>query len=326
LTALLLWLPAACEGIGNRGEEEAAMAEKSFEELFTTASTSRGSEYLQARDEILALHAERREAVIDDLNKPAADSSDWRQQLTAQMVRGWITNQSEFELCTSYVKGDLPGPRPLPGFTAAHRAEAIASLGEGVTPRVLEMVWKAPEYKDSKESSALFGTLATLKDRRATMPMFELIEEAPSVDIQTSAIRVLVAVGEPKALELLLKFANDPKADEALRIYSIRSLGGFEEPEVPENLTRILLDKQRSTEERAAAADALETKLDPTTRPAVLKALRESWDENTVMTLVSLLGGLGINEDITALKRVATFSPDVAEAVEDAVNSIRARQ
>ena len=302
------------------------MAETSFRELFANATASRGVAYRQARDEILALREQARDAAIHDLNRLAADSSDWHRQLTAQMIAGWFARRPMFERCTSYVKGNLPGPRPLPGFTAGHRAKAIATLGQEATPRVLEMLWKTPEYGDSSESSALFGALAILKDRRAVMPMSELIEEAPSVDIQTSALRVLAAIGEPKALELLFTYANDPAADRALRVYSICRLGGFKGPEVSRSLTRILLDEKRPTDERAAAADALETQLDPSTRPFVLEALNKSWDENIILTLVSILGEIGTEEDVPALTRVSTFNTNVAEAVDDAITSIRDRK
>ena len=40
------------------------------------------------------------------------------------------------------------------------------------------------------------------------MPMFELVEEASTADIQTSAIRVLSQLGQPRVLDLLPEFVD----------------------------------------------------------------------------------------------------------------------
>ena len=151
------------------------MTDGTFETLLATASSEHGASYLDARDKILALDPRDLQAAMPELEAASTDRADWRRQLTAEMITGWIVNKETYERCTKYAGGDLPGPRPLPGFTAKHRAEAIVSLGDVATPRVLEMVWKIADHGDAVESSALFGALAKLQDHRAVMPMIDLM-------------------------------------------------------------------------------------------------------------------------------------------------------
>jgi HEAT repeat protein len=242
------------------------------------------------------------------------------------MIIGWVTNKAVYEKCAQYMRGDLPGPRPLPGFTAKHRAQAIASLSKVVTPRVLEMTWKTIEYGDPVESSALFGALAQLQDQRAAMPMIELIEERSSTNVQTSAINVLSRLSDPRGLDLLLQLANDPKTDRVVRLSAIRAIGRYDDARASEALTGILLRKGLADDERLAAAEGLGTRLDPKTRPAVLEALGRTWNQDALVALVGILGEIGTREDIPALQRAAKRGKLVEQYVEDAIEDIESRK
>ncbi len=314
-----------CGGNTSSASWETTMTKKTFDEYFAEAVDGRGSSYATARDAIISQYSEGETRILQDLIATAADPSDWNRQLTAQIIRGWITDPAVYETCTKYVKGDLPGPVPLPGFTAGHRIAALAQLGEAATPRILEMLWKSQEYEGDTESSALFGALAQLNDPRSIRPMLDIVEQARTPDLQTSAIRVLSTLRQPEALELLLEFVDDPTENQAVRVYSIRSLGEWDDTRAVGTLTSILLDEDASREERAAAADALETRMDPATRPAVIKALEDAWDETTVLTLVSILEAIGTTEDIDLLRRVAAYGPDYSNAATDAIAAIEDR-
>ncbi len=100
------------------------MTDKPFDEYFSEAVSGRRTSYVEARDAILALYAEGQSEIPGRLTTMSADPTDWNKQLTAQIVHGWIGSPAVFETCTQLMQGNLPGPSPLPGFTAAHRAAA----------------------------------------------------------------------------------------------------------------------------------------------------------------------------------------------------------
>ncbi len=299
------------------------MADTTPEDYLATAVQTDGSRYSAARDALLEAHEGGDATVLAVVSAAAADGSDWRRQLSSQMIGGWIQQRALFEQTTAYARGNLPGPEPLPGFTAAMRGEAIAALGSAAVPRVLEMLWKSQDYGDDKTFSALFTALTQLEDPRALEPMRELTEASHPAYTRTSAIRVLTALRDPAVTPLLLDLAGEPATEPAVREYAIRSLGKVADPRAGEQLTAMLLDQDASIEERRLAAEGLELRLDPATRPAVVAALDNSFDVTTLLTLVRVLGEIGEVADIPALQQTGLRGQEFVEPVEFAIDAIR---
>lgn len=303
------------------------MADDVFQTQFPIACTQRGAAYIEARDKILALDAAPRAQAVSGLQQAKADPSDWQRQLTAEILLGWLTDTGTFRQCDAFVRGELPGPAPLPGFKVSHRAEAIAELGEAVVPRVLERLWKTGEHADGAERAALFGALQKLEDRRAVMPMIALLEDkASSGDVQSSAASVLSVIGDPRGLEPVLRLAQDRTAAADARVPAIRCLGRFHDPRASDALVAVLRRDDLPLEERQAAADGLRSRSDAATRPAVVDVLQKAEDRVIRITLIKTLGDIGTAADIPPLQKLAAGNPQLKVDVDDAVEDIQTRE
>ncbi|MFQ5591932.1 MAG: HEAT repeat domain-containing protein [Phycisphaerae bacterium] len=298
-----------------------------FEQFFPVASTGRGASYKEARDAILAVDPKERPQTLVKLKAAGVEPDDWEAALTAQMISGWMTNKGDFIQCAAYMRGSLPGPPPLPGFTSQHRADAIATLGEDVIPRVLELLWKAREYGNDTERGALFGALCVLKDDRAVMPAIEMSEETEPEMVQIESVNLLSVLADSRGFEPVLDVALDLDRDEDVRATAIRGLAEFDDPRAAKSITEILENEERSLEDRRAAADALQERADPESRGLVARALADTDDEDIQLTLISTLGEIGTGADIPSLEHVAEDgSRDVKQSVRHAIRGIRARE
>ena len=297
--------------------------EDPFETLFPIVVAETGSAYIAARDALLEQRQPaQRGQLLARLTETAADSSDWQQQLAAETLIGWMTNEADYRTCLEYVRGNLPGRRPLPGFTPQHRARAIAGLGTEITPRVLEMLRKTHEATNDGELGALFGALLHLKDARSQQPMIELLEPARAEPVRSYAIGVLSALGDPTSADRVIAVAQSVREPEALRLRAIRALAGFSDPTSSDYLTRLVTDTTAPLERQRAAAEALQARGDPSTRGPIASALAAAQDHLLRMSLIQALGEIGTAEDIQVLETVAAdgdqeLRDEVADAIED---------
>ena len=301
------------------------MENQTLDELISLATSQFGQRYIETRNTLLERYEQAPADLLERLEAFAVDSSDWRTQLTVQILKDWIKERTIIELCNSYVTGHIPRPKPMSGFTAVHRAEALASLGPAATPRVLEMLWKSQEYADQTEFSALVGALSLLKDPRAERPMLEFVEQKRSAQEVKGGLRVLRSLELSRADEILFEIAEAPTSDHDLRLYAIRNLGKVKNPRASEVLTRILLDEKLGADTHLAAARGLKTRADPETRRAVAKALAASWSEPVILTLIRLLREIGTSEEFKALRRAAHVSPAARQYAEEAIEEIQQR-
>lgn len=300
------------------------MAEEAFENVFQTAVTSRGEAYREAKEAILALADEERRAALAELHRRASSANRWEETLTARILAGWMERPEDFERCAAYAHGELPGPEPLAGFTARHRAVAISQIGPEVTPRVLEMVYKDPQAREPRVQASLFGALVYLEDPLAVPPMIALVEEEDAdPGVREQAMNVLSRLGDPRGLEPLLRLTEDADAEASTRETAIRALAGFEDPRASERLLAILADENRSPEEHHAAATALFLLASPATVDGVRALVRQRHEARTLVYLIGLLGQLGGPEDLPLLEELAASDdPEVAEEATDAIESL----
>jgi HEAT repeat protein len=303
------------------------MSGGTFQSDFSIASTERGARYKESRDRIRALEPTARSQASAHLQQVLAGPSDWQTRLTAEILLGWLSNEPAFLTSDAYVRGELPRPAPLPGFTANHRAAFIAELGPAVVPHILERLWKTREYADDTESSALFASLEILKDPRAVMPMIALIEDkTSSPDERSSAAGVLSVLGDLRGLEPVLRLAQDQTAAPVARVSAIRCLGRFDDPRASGGLARILSSENLPIEDRRAAADGLRNRSDAATRPSIISVLQKTDDRLLRLTLIRTLGQIGTAEDIPQLRKLAAENPALKAEIDDAIEDIQRRQ
>lgn len=302
------------------------MPDATYETLIAAATSGRGDAYLSAREALLALEPQEKNAAAADLTTRSKEATEWNERLTAEIIAGWIDNGVAYEQCAAFASGVLPGPRPLAGFTAKHRIEAILALGNIALPRVLEMVWKIPERGDDTQSAALFGVLARAPDERALMPMVEIFDSRDSAAVRTSAIGVLAAIGGDQALAKILAAAESGAEDDAVRARAIRALGQFTDSQTLDALTSTLLDEAVAESDRLAAAEGLGLRQDPATRPAVIQSLQGALSEDVLLALIGLMAEIGVPQDIPALETLSNRGGTVRDYAEDAIEEIRERE
>jgi HEAT repeats len=325
--AMTLGGVAACSRPSASSGGQFVMADTAFDKLFAVASNVHGKEYTEARDAILATDPADQVEMLNQLKRVAREDKDWKRQLTAEILSGWLTDRGMVETCTEYVRGNLPGPVPLPGFTPSHRAKAIAELGPSVTPRVLEMAYKTRQYDDEDEIAAIFGALVDLQDKRAVLPMIALIDEEKSQVIQRRALSVLAAIRDPRGFETVLQLARSSATDPAVRTSAIQNLGRFDDARASSFLLEVLTDSERPRDERRAAAEGLRNRADPKTRQPIAAALPQAQDQVIQITLIQTLGDIGSSAEIPALKNFAmNASKQLAEYASDAIEQIIDRE
>ena len=304
------------------------MATESFDQLYSTMLSGEGADYIAARDYILSSNDLRNEAPQGVAARTVSD--DWHSVLVGAILMGWINNEEQFKTCRYYAQGNLPGRRPLPGFTVQHRAKAIADMGRSITPRILEMLWKSREYRGSDESSSLLAALRLLLDRRAVEPLIELLErEHPKEDeeFRTMAVIVLAALNGDREFAFINEHVNSVKGEDPVRQQMIIGLGEFHNrPAATDTLQRLLVDPELSLVEHRSAAQGMRTQPQAYSRDKIMLEIEEAWDEVLLLHLIAIIGEIGTHEDIEELKRKALVSEMVADYVEDAIEEIESRQ
>lgn len=320
LVHYLAILLSACPQAGGRGT--ARMTPSSFDSLFERFSISQGTEYLQSRDAILALPS--RDQIAARLGSVLTAGPSWRDQLAASILLGWMEHREGYERVSAYLRQPLPGPRPATGFSPAVRGKAIASLGRAITPRVLEMLWNAPEYRNNNELGSLLSALIYLKDDRAVQPLIALIESSKSPPLRRGAIKVLSELGDPRAVAVVSRLA-DGADDASVRLTAVAGLGGFPGNAVIAQLLSCLQTRERTVEERRAAAMALYKQGSAAAHDGVTRALREERAREVRLPLILLMGDIGDDGDVGLLQELVRHDAKLQPSVSDAIQQIRRR-
>lgn len=300
------------------------MAETTFSQFFPIAAAHRGLSYSEAKAQILALQDGERKQAEEELRKISESPANWESRLTALILLGWLEPKPSFVQCGMVARGELPGPKPIAGFTAKLRAQLIAKLGAEVTPRVLEMIYKTHEWGNATQEGALFGALVYLKNDLAIEPLTALLRDpATSASGRTGALNVLSAMNAVSALDAVFAIASDTLGDETLRQTALRALAGFSDPRATKFLIDTLSNPARSLEDRQVAASSLEAAAPPESPASVRQVLGSTQDQMIKVALISLLGRTGTKEDLEFLQ---TFShdadPEVAQAARQALRQI----
>ena len=313
--------------LGGSSEMTNAEVNTLFDKNFPVMIAKVGADYLQARDQLLKLGATERAHLLERLETLLTNSSDWEEKVSAETLRGWLNNATLYQTCLQYMQGNLPGIVPLPGFTAQHRAKAIATLGTEITPRILEILRKTHEDKNDTEQAALFGALIYLKDINSLEPMLALMSQQQPPAIRSQTIGVLAVLDDPKGLAALITIILNPEEAEELRTRAIRALARFSAPESSSVLMEVLTAAVSTLEEKQAAADALHSKGDPVTRSAVVTALSSEQDYLLQATLIQTLGRVGASEDIALLENISEKGDiEIQDYVRFAIEEIRGRE
>lgn len=294
----------------------------SVETLVTTAVQARNAEYAQARDHLLALPPSSWEPELKRLA-----GANWEARLTAEVLQGWATERPLFEKCDKFLRGDLPGLRPMTGYTPPIRGQAIANLDAAVVPHVLELLWKYPEPLRDAETSSLFVALAALHDRRAVEPCLLLLAEARTPVWQRGAILALAATADERALPALLDAATLDQPDASVRRTALAGLANFSNARATNALLDTIRIRPRAKVERQAAAVALFKQAGPELHPVIAELLSKEDDADVQVVLILLLGRTGTTRELPILERYAAAGgvQAVSEAAAKATAEIRGR-
>lgn len=313
-------LLAGCLRTGSQAP--AQMTPATFDSLFERASHSRGADYVRARDEILNLPS--RDQVRARLQTVMKAPSSWREHLAASILLGWMDNNEAFKQVAVYLRQPLAGTLPVTGLSPAVRGKAIASLGRIITPRVLEMLWNAPDYQNDHELGSLLSALLYLKDERAVQPLVALIEDSESPPLRRGVIKVLSEVGGPRGLAVVSRLAEESN-DASVRLAAIAGLGGFASNRATVQLLNCLQAQDRTVDERRAAAMALYKQGTAVPHDGVTRALRDERVREVRLPLILLLGEIGHADDIGLLEGLVREDAALERSTADAIQQIRRR-
>src|SRR5688500_14546681 len=109
------------------------MTDSEFKQLFQTCVERDGDEYRTARGAILAQASTTRAQIAAKLA-----AADWREQMVAQILVGWIDQTDLWGQVLGVVDGRMIGSmgvQPLGGtFPPFQRAESLAAMGTVIVP------------------------------------------------------------------------------------------------------------------------------------------------------------------------------------------------
>ncbi len=303
------------------------MASKTLDDFFPVVAFKEGPSYVDARDAILVAAAQKPDEVRSRLQGILAASTEWQSRLAGEILLGWLDHREAFTLCAIYGRGDLVGPEPVAGFKPYHRGQAIAGLGNAVTPRILELLMKTGECADAEATGALFQALVLLKDPRAAEPMLALASRKGERDLRAGALRVLSALADSRGVEPSLKIIQDPWETAETRAAAIYALVGFQGEEIGPALLGFLARPDFPPELRQAAAEALYRRADPATRQGLLAALPRVQGETVLPTLLLAIGEVATEAEIPALQAYAgTGNEEVQQLVRKVIARILRRK
>src|SRR5262245_54055695 len=176
------------------------MATGDFAQLFQSCLDREGSEYLESRDAILSMGESARPQLTAKLG-----STDWREQMIAQILTGWLDQRALFETVAAKVKG-LPANairiEPVTGtFAPAQRARSLAKMGNAIAPRLLELLLKTREFSGAAELQTILQTLNSMRDDRAVLPLADLVGRRGPDPARVFALGVLGSMRDPRVFD-----------------------------------------------------------------------------------------------------------------------------
>ena len=175
--------------------------------------------------------------------------------------------------------GGQPKVRWWPVAFALQRLEDTRAL-----PALLTLAKDAHPYT---RAFAVKG-LAALKDRSA-MPVLMPLMSSGERTVLIETVRALGRIGDPAAVEPLLRIIRDAAADPHVRLEAVGAIGGLHQPEVGDALLDVLADPSPAV--RAAALRSLAA-FDPENFVTVLSGLDPDPHWNVRAALATVLGTL----------------------------------
>jgi HEAT repeat protein/cyclophilin family peptidyl-prolyl cis-trans isomerase len=175
--------------------------------------------------------------------------------------------------------GGQPKVRWWPVAFALQRLEDTRAL-----PALLTLAKDAHPYT---RAFAVKG-LAALKDRSA-MPVLMSLMSSGERTVLIETVRALGRIGDPAAVEPLLRIIRDAAADPHVRLEAVGAIGGLHQPEVGDALLDVLADPSPAV--RAAALRSLAA-FDPENFVTVLSGLDPDPHWNVRAALATVLGTL----------------------------------
>lgn len=287
------------------------MSNGEFVQLFQTCVTRETREYVVARDAVLALGAAVRPQIDAKL-----DAADWREQMVAQILAGWLDNRPLYEQVIKTVRGrpsSYMAADTITGtFPPADRARGLRAMGTVVVPRLLEILLKTRETVDVAETQAILQALNGFRDPRTVMALADLISGRTTEPARIFALGVLGTLKDPRTFETvqaaLANVANSP----AVRSAAAVALGRFEDRRATPALLAALRDPTEIEAVRRHAARGLGYLGDPTAGEALAGLLRSEQSPQMALTLVQALGKLGGPTAIAALEETGRSHGDTS--------------
>jgi hypothetical protein len=294
--------------------QEAPVATRdTLDDFFAVVAFKEGPSYVDARDAILAGAARNRDEYRARLIAIESASTSWENRFASQVLQGWMTQRDDFTLCAIYARGDLTGPKPVPGFTAARRAKAIVALGIGVTPRLLELLIKTDGLRTGDAIEAVVQALVELKDPRAADAMEVMARvKREGRDLREAALRILAALRDRRVLEPAMTIVGNRVEETGTRVSAVHSLTKLPQNEIGPTLLRLA--------QRTDGAD-------PTTREGVLAALATVRERDVLVRLLLAAGEVATEADLPMLRNFASVvEAEVRPEVEQTMRRIEARE
>lgn len=285
------------------------MSNGDFAQLFQTCVTRESTEFIVARDAILALGAPVRAQLETKLDAP-----DWREQLVAQIVIGWLDNRELFGQVTKIVQG-YPPPSMLsvpisPTFSPGVRTRSLSALGTVIVPRLLEMLIKSRETFDVAEIQTIFQTLNALRDPRSVLPLDDLVGRRTIDPARIFALGTLGLMKDPRTFQTVQSALANQQNSSGVRSAAAVALGMFEDRRATPVLLALLRDTTEDAALRRHAVRGLGLVGDPSASEALAGLLRSEQPEQMALTLVQALGKLGGPVAIAALEETRTSHAD----------------
>ncbi|HLA10969.1 MAG TPA: HEAT repeat domain-containing protein [Pyrinomonadaceae bacterium] len=296
------------------------MSNGDFAQLFQTAVESEGDEYIAARGAILAMGEAVRPQIAVKL-----DATDWREQLVAQIVAGWMDHGSLFEQVTAKVRG-IPERsltlKPISKtYAPSQRARALVAMGVDVVPRLLEMLLKSKDHPGLAEMQAIMQALNAFNDSRAVLPLADLAGQDIQEPARTFALGALGKFRDPRTFATVESIFADMENSAGVRSSAAVALGLFADRRATSRLLSALQDPTEDEEVRRYAARGLGYLGDPAASDALAAMLRSEQPPEMALTLVHALSSLGGSTAIAALEETGRSHSD--ESIRQAAEGAR---
>lgn len=293
-----------------------------YSSLMATAVESTGIKYVSARDKLVADRAYER-----DLRGSARSQQDWESAWIARIVLGWQADKDLYRQAEEFIAGKLSGPRPITGkFSVQQRADAVAGLGDGVVPRLVEVVWKTREYPDDARLSTVFAALRNLAPTGAALPLRTLLDRETPPAYRHGAITTFGVLRDLTAAGRIRVISQDQKEDEQIRIAALRAVSRYDSPDLLPNLASVVRTSTEPKELRVAAAELIAGSSDPKTRETIHDLINAREDPDVLAALVDGLRDHGDDSSLPVLYRLReqTTDEELRQVIDDTIEWLEA--